>query len=132
MEKHITLVGVLHIVYSSLGLVTAIVLFVIITGAGVVSGDDTALMVTGIVGIVVFLFLLLVSIPGLIGGIGLLKRWPWSRILMIVVGALNLLSVPFGTALGIYTLWVLMHPDAIALMNHTTPATPTVLPGSGS
>ena len=132
MEKHITLVGILHIVYSSLGLVIAIALFVIITGAGIISGDDTAMMVTGIVGVVLFLFLLIVSIPGLIGGIGLLKRWPWSRILMIVIGALNLFSVPLGTALGIYTLWVLMNREAIEIMNHTTPVTSTVSPGGGS
>jgi len=39
---------------------------------------------------------------------GLFERQPWARILGIVVGFLALLRFPFGTALGIYTLWVLL------------------------
>jgi uncharacterized membrane protein (DUF2068 family) len=39
---------------------------------------------------------------------GLLERQPWARILGIVIGFLALLRFPFGTALGIYTLWVFL------------------------
>ncbi len=39
---------------------------------------------------------------------GLLERQPWARILGIVLAFLALLHIPFGTALGIYTLWVLL------------------------
>lgn len=38
---------------------------------------------------------------------GLFERQPWARILGIGLGVLALLRFPFGTALGIYTLWVL-------------------------
>jgi zinc-ribbon domain len=44
----------------------------------------------------------------LIAGYGLLQRRPWGRVLAIVVAVLTLFKVPFGTALGIYTLWVLV------------------------
>jgi hypothetical protein len=44
---------------------------------------------------------------GLLVGIGLLRRERWARPLALVVGILMLLKIPFGTALGIYTLWVL-------------------------
>jgi len=44
---------------------------------------------------------------GLLVGIGLLRRERWARPLALVVGVLMLLKIPFGTALGIYTLWVL-------------------------
>jgi hypothetical protein len=50
----------------------------------------------------------------LVGGLHLLLAWglserqPWARILGIVVGFLALIRFPFGTALGIYTLWVLL------------------------
>ena len=50
----------------------------------------------------------------LFGGVHLLLAWglserqPWARILGIVVGFLALIRFPFGTALGIYTLWVLL------------------------
>ena len=53
-------------------------------------------------------------------GFSLLTRQPWGRVLGIVVAILALWKFPFGTALGIYTLWVLvpaesgMEYDAIA------------------
>lgn len=43
---------------------------------------------------------------------GLLERRPWARILALVLGFLALLRFPFGTALGIYTLWVLLPEPA--------------------
>jgi zinc-ribbon domain len=39
---------------------------------------------------------------------GLFQREPWARGLGLVLGILSLLRPPFGTALGIYTLWVLL------------------------
>jgi hypothetical protein len=44
---------------------------------------------------------------GLLVGIGLLRRDRWARTLALIVGVFMLLKIPFGTALGIYTLWVL-------------------------
>jgi hypothetical protein len=40
-------------------------------------------------------------------GFALITRKPWGRTLAIIVGILQLIKIPFGTALGIYTLWVL-------------------------
>lgn len=40
-------------------------------------------------------------------GWALLNRKPWARVLAIIAAVLALLKFPFGTALGIYTLWVL-------------------------
>ncbi len=52
------------------------------------------------------------SVLALVAGWGLLDRQPWARMLVIVLGILNLLNVPFGTALGIYTLWVLLPAES--------------------
>jgi len=41
---------------------------------------------------------------------GLYEKKAWARPLGIVIGFLALLRIPLGTALGIYTLWVLL-PD---------------------
>jgi hypothetical protein len=41
-------------------------------------------------------------------------RKSWGRVLAIVVAILSLIKIPFGTALGIYTLWVLL-PSASAI-----------------
>jgi hypothetical protein len=40
-------------------------------------------------------------------GFALLQRKPWGRALAMVIGILALIRIPLGTALGIYTLWVL-------------------------
>jgi hypothetical protein len=45
---------------------------------------------------------------GIVTGWGLLQREEWARVVALVFGFLALLSVPIGTALGIYTLWVLL------------------------
>jgi len=39
---------------------------------------------------------------------GLFERQPWARMLGLVIGILALFRPPLGTALGIYTLWVLL------------------------
>jgi hypothetical protein len=111
MQKHITLLAVLHIVYSGLALLGAVLAFIVIVGGGLLSGDLEAIGITAGVGTFVALILLIIAAPGLIGGFGLLKRWNWARILVLIVGILNLLSFPFGTALGIYTIWVVVQPD---------------------
>jgi uncharacterized membrane protein (DUF2068 family) len=48
------------------------------------------------------------AVVGIVAGWGLLERKPWARMLAIVLGCFSLLDMPFGTALGIYTLWVLL------------------------
>ena len=48
------------------------------------------------------------SLAGIAAGWGLLQRQPWARMLAIVLGCISLFDMPFGTALGIYTLWVLL------------------------
>jgi hypothetical protein len=45
---------------------------------------------------------------GFIAGWGLLHREPWARILSLVLGFVSLFHIPFGTAVGVYTLWVLL------------------------
>jgi len=73
------------------------------------------------------------SLPGIVTGIGLLRLRPWARILGIVLSALSLLMVPFGSLLGIYGLWVLLSKDTERLFNAQS-APPTAVPGpiSGS
>jgi hypothetical protein len=51
---------------------------------------------------------------GFLAGWGLLQRLPWARLLTIILAFLALFNVPFGTALGIYSLWVLLPAGADA------------------
>jgi hypothetical protein len=112
MQKHITILAVLHIAYSGVALLGAVVVFLAIVGGGLLSGDAEAIGITTGVGTFVAFILFVLAAPGLIGGIGLLKRGAWARILVLIVGCLNLLSIPFGTALGVYTIWVLVQPES--------------------
>jgi hypothetical protein len=123
MEKHITAVAVLHIGLSILGILLGAFVFLLLAGVGLVSENEEALPVLGIIGTAVGLFLFVLSAPGLIGGIGLLKRKEWARILVLVVSGLELLNIPIGTAVGIYSIWALVQADTIKLFSRvaTTP-----------
>jgi uncharacterized membrane protein len=126
MDKHIQVLGILHIVYSSIALLSGAIVFLLFFGTGVFVSrlDDAqtanvpAILFT--VGSAIALILVIVSIPGIIGGIGLLKRKEWARILVLVVGFLDLLHIPLGTILGIYTIWALMNDEAIKLFTRQT------------
>ena len=52
--------------------------------------------------------LVVMGVLAIIAGVGLLIPLSWARMLALVLGIIELVSIPFGTALGIYTLWVLM------------------------
>ena len=45
---------------------------------------------------------------GFIAGRGLMQHEPWARTVALVLAFLSLFNIPFGTALGIYTMWVLL------------------------
>jgi hypothetical protein len=122
MEKHITILGVLYIVCSALGVLAAMIVFVALAGGGLISGDHEVMAITAGIGTAVALFLVILSVPGIIGGIGLLNRKEWARILVLVLGFIQLLNIPIGTALGIYTIWALMNKDMLLLF----------MPSSGS
>jgi phage shock protein PspC (stress-responsive transcriptional regulator) len=115
MDEHIKILGILYIAFSALGLIAAIIVFAAITGGGLISGNDAAITITSIVGTAIATIIVLVCAPGIIGGMGLLKRQPWSRVLVLVLGIINLINIPFGTALGIYTIWVLTNKETEAL-----------------
>lgn len=120
MEKHITFVAVLNIAFGFLGLFFAAFLFVAIVGAGIISSEPEAVTITSIVGTALAFFLVLTSLPEIIGGFGLLKRKAWARILILVVACLDLLWIPIGTMIGIYELWVLLNEETVKLFTKET------------
>ena len=61
--------------------------------------------------------------PKIIGGFYLLKRKEWSRILILVLSFLSLLNFPLGTALGVYSLVILLNQDTIRLFDAPAPET---------
>ena len=115
MEKHVTLVAALCIGFGALGVFIALIIFVAVVGGGFISGDPEAMAITSIVGTAVAAFFILISVPDIIGGIGLLKYKPWARILVLIIAVLDLLWVPIGTVIGVYTIWVLLQDETVQL-----------------
>lgn len=69
-----------------------------------------------VVGITFLNFLL--AAPLILAGMGLLQLKSWARSLSIVVCALEIISMPFGTLLGIYGLWVLTSQEVEPLFEN--------------
>ena len=120
MDTHVKVLAVLFIVFGALGTLLGLglmALLSVIGAAGAVSDPDAwmALPVLGFTGAALGAFLLILSLPGIIAGVGLLKYRPWARILTIVLSALNLMNFPIGTILGIYGLWVMLSDEGSRL-----------------
>ncbi len=113
MQKHIQLLGIIYIVYHAIGLVFAWLIWGVLSGIGMMSGDPQAAGILTLVGTVIATLLFTLSAPGVVGGIGILKGWWWSRYLVLFLGFLNLIHIPLGTILGIYTFWVLMQDESV-------------------
>ncbi len=111
MEKHVTVVGALRIGFGALGVLIALFVVVAIVGGGLISQDQEAILITSIVGPVVAAFILLFSLPSIIGGFGLLRRKSWARILVLILSLLDLLIIPIGTVFGGYSIWVLLNDE---------------------
>jgi hypothetical protein len=126
LQQHVRILAWLNIIYGALGVLIGVIVFAILGGiAGFVSQLDSsrdaeqAAIILPIIGIAVVMILLVLSAPAIIAGWGLLGFRPWSRVLTIVLSALHLLSIPFGTALGIYGLWVMLNAQTESLFRQT-------------
>ena len=117
MDKHITIVAVLHIGFSILGLLLGVGLYFLLAAIGVTIDDYEGSQILMIVATVLGIFFVALSVPGLIGGIGLLSYRPWARILILIVSAVDLINIPFGTIVGGYSIWVLVQDEVVETFN---------------
>ena len=131
MQTHVKVLGVLYLALGGCMLIGALFLGMTLGGvAGVVGAtadpEDAAIAVPilGIAGTAMVAFLGIFSLPSLITGYGLLNYKPWARIVGIVLSAISLIFIPFGTIVGAYGLWVLLTKETEQLFN-TDPVTPT-------
>lgn len=110
LDRHLRTLGTLWVIAGALFVIPGFVLMML---SGVVRvaipaaeavGRTVAPLVLSMIGGTLFI----VAAGGILVGWGLLKHRPWARVAAIVLGIVSLLHPPFGTALGIYTLWVLL------------------------
>ena len=116
MRLHVDLLGYVHVVWGIFGLLAGASLGVL------AAGTNVAAMELGSVGAgerAAVVILLLCG--GVIGGFGaamlvvgraLHRRRGAARRAALALAVPNLVVVPFGTALAIYTFWVLQNDDA--------------------
>jgi hypothetical protein len=117
VNKHIDLVGLLLLIAGALTALVAASIFVLGLGALSIawSGQRVAAGLTAATFIV--LSLLLVIWAAINAWVGReLRRGgrPIARLAGFAVAVLHLFVLPFGTALGVYTMWVLLHPETRA------------------
>ena len=117
VARHITALGLLWIIFSGLRLIPGLALLIVgHTRFPFMMMPMPAPMrlflapFLGGLGLILSGF----AIAGLIAGAGLLSRSTWARVLTMVLGCISLIHFPLGTALGVYTLWVLAPQDASA------------------
>jgi hypothetical protein len=131
METHVKVLAVLHIAFGIVSVLIGVSLFALFGGIATLiqmDGDpDAAIAVPlmGSIGGFLLIASLVLSLPGIVAGFGLLSFRPWARILGIVVSVLILAHIPFGTALGVYGLWVLFSRDGVLIFEQRG-ATPSV------
>ena len=113
VEQHVKLLGILWIAYAVFHGIGGMVLLIVsntIFETTEYAGGHAAFLHQLLHSIA--LFLLAKSAACLIAGVGILERQSWARTLALVMAFVALINVPFGTAMGVYTLWVLMSPEA--------------------
>lgn len=115
MQKHVTVVGAVHIGYAAWGVLWAVIIFIVLALIGPITGDETAKAILTTVACIIPGVLLAVAIPGIVGGIGVLRLRPWARYMVLVISVLALFSVPIGTAIGVYSIWVLIQDETAEL-----------------
>jgi len=104
---HVRLLGILWLAVSAVRLIPGFVLLSLFSRGFGFMPPHLPHFVYGLLQFIGVL-LLVEGALGLVAGWGLLERQPWARMLTLILGCINLIKVPFGTALGIYTLWVLL------------------------
>ena len=115
MRPHLHLLGILQVVWGAIGLLLGVSMLLLAMAAiaiGITSATDRmAAGVTAGAFAVFAIALLLGGGANAWAGRELRRNQPRGRLAVLWLGALNLFVLPFGTALGIYAFWVLLHNE---------------------
>jgi hypothetical protein len=122
MLSHVDFIGLLFIVW---GLLTTLVgLSTLALGFGAVAlivsnaqggGGQMASAFTAFAFAALAVIAMLWGIAHVVVGMPLRRRKPWARLAALALGSIDLVLLPYGTALGIYALWVLLNERGKAL-----------------
>jgi len=113
MEKHINIVAALQIGLSIFNLLIAFLIFTVLKLVGGFVDDANGATILSLIADVLAIVFIIISVPGILAGLGLYKRKEWARILTLVLSIVEIFSFPFGTAIGIYSIWALIQPETV-------------------
>jgi hypothetical protein len=115
---HLTLVAVLHRIWGALGVLLGLSVLMLAGGAVAIGltrgGGEIAAGITATVFAACAIALFAVGAANLWASRAMDRRESNGRVAALALAVLNLFVLPFGTALGIYTYWVLLHNEARA------------------
>jgi heme/copper-type cytochrome/quinol oxidase subunit 3 len=118
MSSHLHLLWVLQRVWGAVGVLLGVSTLMLAAGAAAIGwttrGDEVAAAVTAVAFLICAVLLLASGAVNAWAGNALKRRQPAGRLVTLALAVPNLFILPFGTALGIYAFWVLLHNEARA------------------
>jgi hypothetical protein len=117
MEKHINVVAALQIGLSIFNLLIAFLIFTVLKLVGGFVDDQNGATILSMIADILAIVFIILSVPGILAGMGLYKRKEWARILTLILSVIEIFSFPFGTAIGIYSIWALIQPETVGSFN---------------
>ncbi|PAB58231.1 hypothetical protein [Anaeromicrobium sediminis] len=108
MKDHIKIIGIAYMIYSGLALVLVAFVGLFASGLSLFTGEMGVILPVAAMSNIIIVILLIVSLPGILGGYYLMKGKSWARILIIVLSIFNLANFPLGTILGAYSIYILL------------------------
>ena len=122
MEKHINVVAAFQIGLSIFSLTIAFLIFTVLKLVGGFVDDANGSTILSMIADIIAIVFIVLSIPGILAGLGLYKRKEWARILTLILSVIEIFNFPFGTAIGIYSIWALIQPEnVVAFQNSSQP-----------
>jgi hypothetical protein len=119
LTAKVDIVGILFIVW---GLLTTLVgVSTLALGIGAVAviastarggGGDVAAGLTAFAFTALAIMAMTWGAAHVVVGVPLRRHRPWSRLAALMLGAVDLLLLPYGTALGVYAMWILLNEDS--------------------
>jgi len=119
---HISVLGWLYIFGNAFFLLIAALGFFVLPTIGALAHDRDATTILTVIGTAFGLLMVVLALPGLAAGYGLLKHQSWARVLAMVIAVLGLVNFPFGTVIGLYALVVLSQQAVIDYFAPRQPA----------
>jgi hypothetical protein len=118
MRPHVQLLGLLQLAWGGMGLLLAVSLLLLAVGAAAIartSGDAFTATFTALLFVVFAAALAIGGWANAWAGRAIRQHRAAGRTGALGLSVVNLFVLPFGTALAIYTFWVLLHNEARAL-----------------